>query len=143
MPFKFRPRASDDLNHCGCFTRHGPISRWSSWPCKIVPPYQAFKQGLQSFSPADWEKLLRDAGLEVESVLGFFPARHVIQWSLLSFTPLRAISVLKLVPLPALHRAAAALERRLLRSRFLRTPSAGDPETAAALLIRAHSRSDV
>ena len=91
-------------------------------------------------STQDWLELMDAASLRVEKVVGFFPNRLVTWWSLLSWQPLRVNGLLKLVPWPALHRAAARAQRALFGRIYRATPIDTDPEACGVILISATPR---
>jgi hypothetical protein len=96
-------------------------------------------------STQDWLGLMDAASLRVEKVVGFFPNRLVTLWSVLSWQILRVNGLLKLIPWPALHRAAARTQRALFARVYRTTPIDADPEECGAILILAKpgaSRSD-
>lgn len=88
-------------------------------------------------STQDWLGLMDAASLRVERVVGFFPNRLVTAWSLLSWQPLRINGLLKLVPWPALHRAAARAQRALFGRVYRTTPVDADAEECGVVLILA------
>jgi SAM-dependent methyltransferase len=89
------------------------------------------------FDTQDWLDLLSGASLETERVVGFFPARLVTVWSVLSWQILRVNGLLKLIPWPALHRAAGRTQGALFARVYRTTPVDTDPKECGAILILA------
>jgi SAM-dependent methyltransferase len=91
-------------------------------------------------STQDWLGLMDAASLRVEKVVGFFPNRLVTLWSVLSWQILRVNGLLKLIPWPPLHRAAARAQRALFGRVYRATPIDTDPESCGFILISATPR---
>lgn len=93
---------------------------------------------LNSFNPQEWTRRFEEAGLSVDRVIGFFSPRATRTWSALTFTPLRINGVLKLFPIPALHRSLATIHRALFAGSYYKTPAELPPDECSYLLIVAH-----
>lgn len=61
---------------------------------------------------------MQESGLIVQKVVPYISDAVSRRWSLRTATPLRAIGELKLVPWKGLHRAASAIEKRLMMRSF-------------------------
>lgn len=88
-------------------------------------------------SPDAWIERVERSGLRVTDRFGFMPLSLVPLWSFLAWTPLRVHGLLKYIPSPRLHRAAANGYRRWFSRGYDRTPSRLDLSESGYLFLSA------
>jgi ubiquinone/menaquinone biosynthesis C-methylase UbiE len=89
------------------------------------------------YSPDVWRKLLESHGFQVNDLFGFFSHPLCTAWSILIGTRIRGLSLLKLLPLPGLHRAMTALSIKQIGKVYAKTPVRNPPEDCGYLMLSA------
>jgi methyltransferase family protein len=91
---------------------------------------------------ATWRRKLGNAGWEVERVQPFLTPRQTRWFGVLRAQPLRAMNLLRVIPLAGIRRVVMGLEERLFRALARTGPAIPDPSARRAgfLLIIARKR---
>lgn len=92
------------------------------------------------YPASKWCALLSDAGFEVVSCEGFFSPVAERVWSLLSWTPLRLLSLTRLVRRGVLRRCMERLTHTLIRRTFWGTPAKLPPDECGYIYLEAVKR---
>ncbi|MEW6001530.1 MAG: class I SAM-dependent methyltransferase [Nitrospirota bacterium] len=71
---------------------------------------------LSSFSLGGWIKMLKECGLSIQKVIPYISAAISRRWSILTLTPFRAMSILKIIPSKQVHRLASIIQKQMMRS---------------------------
>jgi hypothetical protein len=83
----------------------------------------------------DWIEALKESGFINIHVVGFFTPTHMTYWSILTWTPFRILSVLRIFPIGVVHQLATRLEQKLFSSVYRRIPDCWKPEECVYVLI--------
>jgi len=94
-----------------------------------------FRQVNISFSPEKWSELFTEQGFKIHKVVGYYPIKLMPLWSLLMWTPMRIIGLLKFLGLDILNRLSTHIQRRIFQNPYLSGIANAKPHECEHILI--------